>query len=73
MYAIRLKKLCTLSDLNMVLLEFYGFRLDYSDKYPDYIKAIGERDVLRVDQEYLHPERFVPVIVADLKEANIKS
>jgi len=57
----------------MAPLEFYGFRLDYFDKYPDYIKAIGERDVLRVDQEYLHPGRFVPVIVADLKEANIKS
>ncbi len=51
MYAIQLKKLCTLSELNMAPLEFYGFRLDYFDKYPDYIKAAGERDVLREAQE----------------------
>lgn len=58
---------------NMTLFEFYGLGLDYFDKYPEYVKAVGERDILRVAQEYLHPERFVLVIVADLKEANIKS
>ncbi|MGE5444782.1 MAG: M16 family metallopeptidase [Ignavibacteriales bacterium] len=58
---------------NMAFLEFYGLGLDYFDKYPGYIKAVGERDVLRVAQEYLHPERFVLVIVANLKEVNIKS
>jgi zinc protease len=57
---------------NMALLEFYGLGLDYFDRYPEYIKAVGERDILRVAQEYLHPERFVLVIVADLKEVNIK-
>jgi hypothetical protein len=35
----------------MAPLEFYGFQLDYLDKYTDYIKAVGERDVLRVAQE----------------------
>ncbi len=58
---------------NMVFLDFYGLGLDYFDKYPGYIKAVSERDVLRVAQEYLHPERFVLVIVADLKEVNTKS
>lgn len=57
----------------MVLLEFYGLGLDYFDKYIGYIKAIGERDVLRVAQEYLHPERLVLVIVADIKETKTKS
>lgn len=58
---------------NMALLEFYGLGLDYFDRYSGYIKSVGERDVLRVAREYLHPERFVLVIVADLKEANLKS
>jgi zinc protease len=58
---------------NMVFLDFYGLGLDYFDKYPGYIKAVSERDVLRVAQEYLHPEGFVLVIVADLKEVNTKS
>src|SRR5579875_937261 len=58
---------------NMVFLDFYGLGLDYLDKYPGYIKAVSERDILRVAQEYLHPERFVLVIVADLKEVNTKS
>ena len=57
---------------NMALLEFYDLGLDYFDRYPAYIRAVNEKDVLKVAQKYLHPERFVLVIVADLKEANIK-
>ncbi|MER3447258.1 MAG: hypothetical protein C4291_10615 [Candidatus Dadabacteria bacterium] len=53
---------------NMALLEFYGLGLDYFDKYPVYIKAVGEKDILRVAQEYLRPNRFVIVILADMKE-----
>lgn len=53
---------------NMALLEFYGLGLDYFDKYQEHIKAVNEKDILRVAQEYLHPDRFVLVILADLKE-----
>ncbi len=52
----------------MVLSEFFSLGLDYFDKYPEYIKAVSERDVMRVAQKYLNPENFALVIVADMKE-----
>lgn len=53
---------------NMALLEFFSLGLDYFDIYPEYIKAVNERDVLSVAQKYLHPENLVLVILADMKE-----
>jgi zinc protease len=55
---------------NMSLLEFYGLGLGYFDKYRDQIKSVSKQDVLRVAQKYLHPDRYVLVIVGNLKEIN---
>jgi len=57
---------------NMELLEFYGLGLDYFDKYAGPIEAVTKEDVLRVAQKYLHPDKFVLVTVANLREANIR-
>src|SRR5262249_18396819 len=46
-------------------VEFYGLGLDYPDKYTEIIKKITKEDVLRVAQQYLHPEKLIIVVVAD--------
>ncbi len=53
---------------NMALLEFYDLGLDYFDRYQDIIQSVSKQDVLRVAQKYLHPNKYVLVIVGNLKE-----
>lgn len=53
---------------NMALLEFYHLGLDYFDKYQKNIQSASKQDVLRVAQKYLHPDKYVLVIVGNLKE-----
>jgi zinc protease len=55
----------------LVQLEYYGLGLDYFDKYPSLINSITSEDVLRVAKKYLHPEDYVLVIVANMKEAGM--
>jgi len=52
-------------------VQYYGLGLDYAEKYPSLIKAITKEDVLRVAGKYLHPENYVLVVVANLKEAGM--
>lgn len=53
---------------NMSLLEFYDLGLDYFDTYRDKIQSVTKGDVLRVAQKYLDPDKYVVVIVGNLKE-----
>jgi zinc protease len=50
-------------------VEYYGLGLDYPQKYPSLIRSITREEVRRVAKKYLHPEKYVLVIVANLKEA----
>jgi len=52
-------------------VQYYGLGLDYAEKYPSLIKAITKEDVLEVAKKYLHPENYVLVVVANLKEAEM--
>ncbi len=52
-------------------VEYYGLGLDYPEKYPNLIRAVTREEVLRVAKTYLHPESYILVVVADLKEAGI--
>lgn len=54
-------------------VEFYGLGMDYIEKYPGYINGVSAEDVQRVAQKYLHPDRYVLVVVAKQSEAKIKS
>ncbi len=62
-------------DSNAEIAEFigqvwlYGLGEDYADVYVQRIAAVTKDDVLRVARQYLHPERFLQVVVADLAEA----
>jgi zinc protease len=53
-------------------VEYYGLGLDYPDRYPSLIGAVTRGDVRRVARDYLHPEKCLTVIVADLKAAGLE-
>jgi len=50
-------------------MEYYGLGLDYPEKYPSLIRSVTSEKVLRVARKYLHPDNYILVIVANLKEA----
>lgn len=45
---------------------FYDLGLDYAEKYMRRIQAVTKEDVQRVAREYLHPDRFIELVVSDL-------
>jgi zinc protease len=53
-------------------VEYYGLGLDYPQKYPNLIRAVTREEVLRVAKTYLQPEKYILVIVANLKEAEME-
>jgi zinc protease len=57
----------------LIQVEYYGLGLDYPQKYPSLIKSVTSKDVLRVAKTYLHPESYILVVVADLKDAGMNS
>jgi zinc protease len=50
-------------------VEYYGLGKDYPDKYASLIQSVTREEVLRVAEKYLHPDHYVLIIVANLKEA----
>jgi zinc protease len=52
-------------------VEYYGLGLDYPEKYPFLIQSVTKEEVLKVAQKYLHPENYILVVVANLKEAGL--
>jgi len=52
-------------------VEYFGLGLDYPEKYPSLIQSVTREDVLRVAKKYLDPEKYILVIVANLKEAGL--
>jgi zinc protease len=54
-------------------MEYYGLGLDYPERYPSLIMSVTREEVQRVAKIYLHPDRYVLVVVADLEEAGLKS
>jgi len=53
-------------------VEYCGLGLGYLENYPSRIRAVTREEVLRVAKAYLHPDNYVVVIVANLKEAGMK-
>jgi len=56
----------------MLQVELFHLGLDYADKYPKIIGAITKDDVQKVAREYLHPDSFILVAVANQSEAALK-
>ena len=53
------------------VLEFYELGLDYPDRYPTIIGGVTREQVHSAAKSYLHPDRLLQVIVADLAEAGL--
>jgi len=53
------------------VLEFYDLGLDYPDRYADLIGQVTLEQVQKAAKTYLHPDQFLQVIVADLKQAGL--
>jgi zinc protease len=53
-------------------VEYYGLGLDYPEKYPNLIRSVTREEILRVAKAYLHPENYILVVVANLKEAGME-
>ncbi len=53
-------------------VEYYGLGLDYPEKYPSLIRSVTREKILRVAKKYLHPKKYVLVVVANLKEAGME-
>jgi zinc protease len=52
-------------------VEYYGLGADYPNQYPFLINSVTRGEVLRVAKKYLHPENYILVIIANLKEAGM--
>lgn len=50
-------------------LEFFGLGLDYPERYPKMIADITLQQVQDAAQKYLHPDKLLQVVVANLKQA----
>ncbi len=53
-------------------VEYYGLSLDYPERYPALIQSVTREEVLRVAKKYLHPKKYILIIVANLKEAGME-
>ncbi|HEV8715154.1 MAG TPA: pitrilysin family protein [Candidatus Binatia bacterium] len=53
------------------VLEFYELGLDYPDRYADLIGQVTLEQVQKAARTYLHPDQFLQVVVADLKQAGL--
>jgi zinc protease len=47
----------------MSYAEFYGLGLDYPWRYPDLIQNLTPGDIQRVAEKYLHPDKYLLVVV----------
>lgn len=49
-------------------VEFYGLGLDYPWRYPEIIHNLTPADIQQVAQKYLHPEKYLLVVVGKKSE-----
>jgi zinc protease len=52
----------------LAYVEFYGLGLDYPWRYPSLIKNLTPADLQKTAEEYLHPERYLLVVVGKQSE-----
>ena len=52
-------------------VEFYHLGNDYADTYAQRINAVTKEEVLRVAQQYLHPDQLDLIVVAKLDQAKV--
>jgi len=53
-------------------MELYGLGMDFPEKYSQRINQVTAEEVLRMARTYLHPDKFLLVVVGDQKEIKLK-
>jgi zinc protease len=53
-------------------VEYFQLGLDYPDRYDDLIRKVSRADVQRVAKQYLHPDKFITVIVGNQQKLGEK-
>jgi zinc protease len=53
-------------------VEYYDLGRDYPEKYASIIGSVTREEILRVAQKYLHPDKYILIFVANLKEAGME-
>jgi zinc protease len=71
-FPLRLDTQRKLADF-LTLVEYFGLGLDYPERYPSLINAVSREEVTRVARIYLHPEKPILIVVANLKEAGLET
>lgn len=56
----------------LTLVEYFGLGLDYPERYPSLINALTPEELARVATTYLHPEKAILVVVANLEEIGLE-
>lgn len=69
-FPLRLDTTAKLADV-LSQVEFFGLGLDYFSQYPNWIAKVTKEDVQRVAKQYLHPDQYALVVVANLAKAKI--
>jgi zinc protease len=69
-FPLRLETADRLATLPSVI-GFYELGLGYFKDYPQQIEKVTQEDILRVANQYLHPDQFTLVVVGNLAEAKI--
>jgi len=57
----------------LTVVEYFGLGLGYPERYPFLINAVTPEEVARVAKTYLHPDKAILVVVANLKEAGFET
>ena len=52
----------------MAYVQFYGLGLDYPWRYPDLIRNVTAADIQKVAEKYLHPDKYLLVVVGKKSE-----
>ena len=56
----------------LMQVEYQGLGFDYAERYPKLIEAVTAQDVIRVAKAYLHPDSYILIAVANLKETGLE-
>jgi len=51
-----------------MLYEFYGYPLDFLERYRTGVEKTTAEDVARVAKKYIHPEQFATLVVGNPEE-----
>lgn len=56
----------------LVAVELFDLGINYVNDYKELINAVSKDDILRVARKYLHPDKYILVVVGDINKTSLK-